>query len=77
MSSVSSTSSFGSAASSIDDLDQLPDYNTSLKHQGAERIKPFLNDNREVSQALREVEGGDFEGEDEGRVTGGKKRWRQ
>lgn len=74
MSSVSATSSSGSAATSVDDL---PDYNAFLRHQGTERIKPFLNDNREVFQALREVEGGDFEDESEGRVTAGKRRWRQ
>lgn len=63
-----------SDASSTEDPDELPDYEAFLRQQDGERIKPFANEDREVFQALREVEGSDCE--DERIVVGGRRGWR-
>lgn len=73
---MASMSSFESATSSTGDLDELPDYNAFLKHQGTERIKPFLHDDREVFQTLREIEGSGFGDKGEKTIVGVRRRWR-
>lgn len=57
-----------STASSTEDPDELPGYDVFLRQQEEERIKPFPNEDREVFQALREVDGSDCEDEERGAV---------